>query len=171
MEEVSDAIDEGMCNIPTSSIEHPYLQSVWCHRQSTSSRARLHLELGMRHLHLTERKTSPSFVNTKRLVTASRTFTRSSMVSTGIGFLRAGCSSRFPPQSSEKQTMEFNIQIRANFKKTVRARMGECSIVAVWLDAPELTVSQVFGMRWRCSTPLSTTLIRMYVPLDLPAIF
>lgn len=61
--------------------------------------------------------------------------------------------------SSEKQTMEFNLQVRANFKKTVRARMGEWR--ACGLMQRGLTVYQVSGRRWRCSTPLLTTLILM----------
>lgn len=49
----------------------------------------------------------------------------------------------------EKQTMDFNLKIRANFKKTVRARMGKSKQLCVspgwWLME-----FQAYGRRWRC---------------------
>lgn len=83
---------------------------------------------GTSSLSLTRPRTRLSFEITSLLVTASKLSTRSNMVCRSLNLV---ASHWLMILFSEKQTVEFNIEARVDFKSKKRARMG------VW-DAMEM---------------------------------
>ena len=69
----------------------------------------------------------------------------------------------FLPLHAEKQTVEYNVRVRADFKKNVRARMGTSYSSRTPYDVAHFF--QVSGRPLRNSTHSWTTQTRMYASL------
>src|SRR5262245_10287028 len=78
---------------------------------------------GTKRLRSTQPKTSLSSDSTNPHATASRLFTGSNMVRFSPASLYTidSCATAF---AAEKQTVQYNIQARVDFKTKIRARMG-----------------------------------------------